>query len=44
MRRTIVYVGMSKKSNTAKSRNFNRKLIIGDFDGEYGPLSKYTLQ
>ena len=27
MRRTIVYVGMSKKSNTAKSRNYNHKLL-----------------
>ena len=33
-----------KISNTAKSRNFNRKLIIGDFDGEYGPLTEHTLQ
>ena len=34
-----MYVGMSKKSNTAKSRNFNRKLIVGDFDGENRALS-----
>ena len=39
MRRTIVYVGMSKKSNTAKIRNFNRKLIIREFYGEYGALT-----